>query len=81
MLGDVAGIGALKSSIEDMKGLLLHTNELLAGVLVELQQLNRERMAAVVEELNEVNKQLAKSPRIRSASRAADRPTRWCGSR
>jgi len=34
MLGDVAGIGALKSSIEDMKGLLLHTNELLAGVLV-----------------------------------------------
>jgi len=25
-----------------------------------LQQLNRERMAAVVEELNEVNKQLAK---------------------
>ena len=40
MLGDVAGIGALKSSIEDMKGLLLHTSELLAGVLVELQQLN-----------------------------------------
>ena len=60
MLGDVAGIGALKSSIEDVKGLLLHTNELLAGVLVELQQLNRERMAAVVEELTEVNKQLAK---------------------
>ncbi|MDQ2722127.1 MAG: hypothetical protein M3Y19_02290 [Actinomycetota bacterium] len=58
MLGDVAGIGALKSSIEDMKGQLTHTNELLAGVLVELQHLNRERMAAVVDELHEVNVKL-----------------------
>jgi len=60
MLGDVAGIGALKSSIEDMKGLLTQTNELLAGVLAELEQLNRERMASVIEELHEVNVKLEK---------------------
>lgn len=60
MLGDVAGIGALKSSIEDMKVLLTQTNELLAGVLAELEQLNRERMASVIEELHEVNLKLEK---------------------
>ncbi len=60
MLGDVAGIGALKSSLEDVKGALAQTNELLACVLAELQQLNRERMTAVVEELHEVNEKLEK---------------------
>ena len=58
MLGDVAGIGALKSSLEDVKNGLAQTNELLACVLAELQQLNRERMAAVVDELLEVNEKL-----------------------
>lgn len=60
MLGDVAGIGALKGSMEEMKGSLAHTNELLAAVLVELQQLNQERMATMVEELHEVNEQLGR---------------------
>ncbi|MEO9220637.1 MAG: hypothetical protein ABI251_02455 [Mycobacteriaceae bacterium] len=58
MLGDVAGIGALKSSIEEMKVALGQTNDLLSDVLTELQQLNRQRMVAVVDELQEVNEKL-----------------------
>jgi len=60
MLGDVAGIGQLKNSMEDMKKSLGHTNELLAEVLSELRQLNAERMATMVDELHAVNKQLEK---------------------
>ena len=60
MLGDVAGIGQLKNSLEDMKKSLGHTNELLAEVLSELRQLNAERMATMVDELHAVNKQLEK---------------------
>lgn len=56
MLGDVAGIGQLKSSIEDMKGSLAHTNELLT----ELRQLNGERMAGMADQLQAMNDQLAK---------------------
>jgi len=37
MLGDVTGIGQLKTSIEDMKDSLAHTNELLEAVLTELR--------------------------------------------
>ena len=55
MLGDVAGIGQLKNSIEDMKDSLAHTNELLEAVLMELRQLNGERMVAVVDQLQTVN--------------------------
>jgi len=61
MLGDVAGIGQLKNSIEDMKDSLAHTNELLEAVLMELRQLNGERMVAVVDQLQTVNEQLVKS--------------------
>jgi len=60
MLGDVAGIGQLKNSIEDMKDSLAHTNELLEAVLLELRQLNGERMVAVVDQLQTVNEQLVK---------------------
>ncbi len=60
MLGDVAGIGQLKNSLEDMKKSLAHTNELLAEVLSELRQLNAERMTTMVDELHAVNKQLEK---------------------
>ncbi len=60
MLGDVAGIGQLKNSIEDMKDSLAHTNELLEAVLMELRQLNGERMVAVVDQLQTVNEQLVK---------------------
>jgi len=60
MLGDVAGIGQLKNSIEDMKDSLAHTNELLEAVLMELRQLNGERVVAVVDQLQTVNEQLVK---------------------
>ncbi len=60
MLGDVTGIGQLKNSIEDMKDSLAHTNELLEAVLMELRQLNGERMVAVVDQLQTVNEQLVK---------------------
>jgi hypothetical protein len=60
MLGDVTGIGQLKTSIEDMKDSLAHTNELLEAVLTELRQLNGERMVAVVDQLQTVNQQLVK---------------------
>ncbi len=60
MLGDMAGIGQLKNSLEDMKKSLAHTNELLAEVLTELRQLNAERMTTMVDELHAVNKQLEK---------------------
>jgi len=60
MLGDVAGIGQLKNSIEDMKDSLAHINELLEAVLMELRQLNGERMVAVVDQLQTVNEQLVK---------------------
>ena len=60
MLGDVTGIGQLKTSIEDMKDSLAHTNELLEAVLMELRQLNGERMVAVVDQLQTVNQQLVK---------------------
>ncbi len=60
MLGDVAGIGQLKNSMEDMKKSLAHTNELLAEVLSELRQLNAERMATMVDELQAVNEKLEK---------------------
>jgi len=60
MLGDVKGIGQLKNSIEDMKDSLAHTNELLEAVLMELRQLNGERMVAVVDQLQTVNEQLVK---------------------
>jgi hypothetical protein len=60
MLGDVTGIGQLKTSIEDMKDSLAHTNELLEAVLTELRQLNGERMVAVVDQLQTVNEQLVK---------------------
>ena len=60
MLGDVTGIGQLKTSIEDMKDSLAHTNELLEAVLMELRQLNGERMVAVVDQLQTVNEQLVK---------------------
>lgn len=60
MLGDVAHIGQLKNSLEDMKKSLAHTNELLAEVLSELRQLNAERMTTMVDELHAVNKQLEK---------------------
>jgi len=60
MLGDVADIGQLKNSIEDMKDSLAHTNELLEAVLMELRQLNGERMVAVVDQLQTVNEQLVK---------------------
>ncbi len=53
MLGDVTGIGQLKNS-------LAHTNELLEAVLMELRQLNGERMVAVVDQLQTVNEQLVK---------------------
>lgn len=61
MLGDVAGIGQLKSSLEDMKGSLAHTNDLLEAVLMELRQLNGERMALMVDQLQAMNEQLMKS--------------------
>ncbi len=60
MLGDVTGIGQLKNSIEDMKDSLAHTNELLEAVLMELRQLNGERMVVVVDQLQTVNEQLVK---------------------
>jgi hypothetical protein len=60
MLGDVTGIGQLKTSIEDMKDSLAHTNELLEAVLTELRQLNGERMVAVVDQLQTMNQQLVK---------------------
>ncbi len=60
MLGDVTGIGQLKNSIEDMKDSLAQTNELLEAVLMELRQLNGERMVAVVDQLQTVNEQLVK---------------------
>lgn len=61
MLGDVTGIGHLTGSIDDMKGSLAHTNELLRAVLAELQQLNGERMAAMAQQLQVMTEQLAKN--------------------
>ncbi|WP_127784433.1 hypothetical protein [Rhodococcus sp. X156] len=58
MLGDVGGLGHLKSGIDEMKGALNHTNELLEAVLVELRQLNGERMAGMVDQLQVMNDQL-----------------------
>lgn len=59
MLGDVGGLGHLKGAIDDMKGSLTHTNELLEAVLAELRQLNGDRMAGMVDHLQAMNDQLA----------------------
>ena len=82
MLGDVAGIGQLKNSIEDMKDSLAHTNELLEAVLMELRQLNGERMVAVVDQLQTVNEQLVKGSPLAAVYRPSDvRPARVSVSR
>lgn len=52
MLGDVSGIGALRTALE-------RTNANLELVLAELQAMNRERLGAVVGELQDVKQLLA----------------------
>lgn len=55
MLGDVAGIGQLKSALGETNTLLAETNRLLASVLSEVGQMNADHAV----ELRRLNEQMA----------------------
>jgi hypothetical protein len=55
VLGDVAGIGHLKSALGETNVLLAETNRLLAAVLAEVSAMNAEHAV----ELRRLNEQLA----------------------
>jgi hypothetical protein len=54
MLGDVAGIGQLKSALGETNVLLAETNRLLAAVLAEVAAMNAEHAG----ELRRLNEQI-----------------------